>query len=75
MSSFIAIFPKTCEGTFFVNSLSKALDSYTFVRAHLHAYHGVDKEQHDDKEGDVGQSLKGFNERPQQRADAFSSAQ
>lgn len=42
---------------------------------HLHADHGVDEEEHDDQEADVGQRLERFDERPEQRLDALLLAE
>lgn len=43
--------------------------------SYLHSNDSIDKEEHDDQEGDVGQSLKTLDEGPEQSADALSSTQ
>lgn len=41
----------------------------------LHANDGVDEEEHDDEQGNVGQRLKRFDERPQKSSDTFAPGQ
>ena len=41
----------------------------------LHANDGVDEEEHEDEQTDVGQGLEGLEERPQQKSDGVALTQ
>lgn len=55
--------------------LKRAFSQSSIGVAYLHAYHSVNEKEHYNEKGDIGQSLKGLDKRPQKCPDAFSPAQ
>lgn len=48
---------------------------YHDIISHLHADDGIDEEEHSNEQADVGQSLEGLNEGPQEDADGVTLPQ
>lgn len=55
--------------------LKRAFFQSSIGVTYLHAYYSVNEKEHYNEKGDIGQSLKRLDKRPQKCPDAFPSAQ